>query len=126
MVVAMAPNHPMMAKQSVALSDFGDYQYVDRLRCEFREEFFRILNDRFVPLSIAARSEREDWIQSLVLARNGITVLPQHSILLSQLEIRTLESRLSRSVELVRVEGRSVSPAVECLRAFLIQDYSSD
>jgi DNA-binding transcriptional LysR family regulator len=61
----------------------------------------------------AYRSEREDWIQSMVMAGMGICFLPEFSPVLPGLHTRrVIEPEVRREVCLVTVSGRRFSPAV--------------
>jgi LysR family transcriptional regulator, hydrogen peroxide-inducible genes activator len=59
------------------------------------------------------RSEREDWIQTMVMAGIGIAFLPEYSVIMPGLQTRPLvEPDVAREVALVTVAGRRYSPAV--------------
>ena len=61
----------------------------------------------------AYRSEREDWIQTMVMAGIGIAFLPEYSVLLPGLQTRPLiDPEVTREISLVTVTGRRHSPAV--------------
>ena len=66
-----------------------------------------------VELHHVYRSEREDWIQTMVMAGIGIAFLPEYSVILPGLQTRPLvEPEVVREVALVTVAGRRFSPAV--------------
>ena len=59
------------------------------------------------------RSEREDWIQAMVLARIGFAFMPEYSVTLPELLQRPLvEPSVTRTISLINVSGRLFSPAV--------------
>lgn len=112
-VVILPPGHRLGDKNAIALADLAGEDYVDRLSCEFREAVMSICADRRIELYARFRSEREDWVQAMVLARLGFAFLPEYSLTVSELIQRPLEDpRVSRSVSLVHVPGRPFSPAV--------------
>lgn len=76
-VAVLPPDHPLGARNSVALRDLSGQPYVDRLSCEMREMFTALCSDCGVELYARFRSEREDWVQAMVLARIGIAVMPE-------------------------------------------------
>ena len=62
---------------------------------------------------IAYRSEREDWIQTMVMAGMGICFMPEYSTVVSGLQTRrVVDPEVCREVALVTVAGRRFSPAV--------------
>jgi len=66
-----------------------------------------------VDLYARFRSEREDWVQAMVLARIGFAFMPEYSVTLPELLQRPLvEPSVSRTISLVSVPGRPFSPAV--------------
>jgi len=117
MVVIFPPGHALARFKTVPLSAFEDERYLDRMHCEFGSIWCDLLADHGVELDIAFRSEREDWIQTMARAGMGISIIPEHSIVIEGLDCRPIgNAALKRSVELVTVAGRHHSPA---LAAFL-------
>jgi DNA-binding transcriptional LysR family regulator len=58
-------------------------------------------------------SERDDWIQCMVLAGLGFTYIPEYAVTVPGLQLRPLiEPEVYRTVSLVTVRGRPHSPAV--------------
>lgn len=65
-------------------------------------------------LYAAFRSEREDWIESMVVAGLGFAFMPQYSVRLSGLLQRPLfDPRVERTVLLTDVRGRQRSLATK-------------
>ncbi|MEZ5523387.1 MAG: LysR family transcriptional regulator [Pseudomonadales bacterium] len=111
MVVAFHPDHAFSAMQEVPLPAIAQQRYIDRLHCEFRDKFFELCRDLSLDLKIVCRSQREDWIQSLVLEGIGVSVIPRLSILQPDLEFRPVtQPNLSRTIELI--VGESMTSAV--------------
>ncbi|MFQ5973303.1 MAG: LysR family transcriptional regulator [Alphaproteobacteria bacterium] len=114
MVITFAPGHRFESMKRVRFSDLTGENYLDRLSCEFRSSFFTILSDGGIELKVSYRSEREDWIQQMVLAGMGVCLMPEHSIAQPGLLFRPIiEPELSRDVQLVTVAGRQYSPALK-------------
>jgi len=112
-VVAMPPDHRFARQEAVRLEDMVKEPYLLRLNCEFGESADRLLKERGLELNVAYRSEREDWIQAMVLAGLGITDLPESAVAVPGLVTRPLvEPEVSRAVNLVTVRGRPHEPAV--------------
>ena len=114
-VVACAPSHPFAARQSIAMRDMDGQTYLSRINCEHRDALGEGLVAAGATLVNACRSEREDWIQSLVAAGMGVCFLPEFSGVMPGLELRPVEdSPVARHVCLVTVAGRRRSPSLGC------------
>ena len=88
--------------------------YVDPLACELRESVMAPCGQRKVELHAAFRSEREDWIESMVVAGLGFAFMPQYSVRLSGLLQRPLfDPRVERTVLLTDVRERQRSPGTK-------------
>ena len=75
-----------------------------------------VCQDMGVELYARFRSEREDWVQAMVLARIGFAFMPEYSVTLPELLQRPLvEPSLSRTISMINVSGRPFSPAVAAL-----------
>ena len=112
-VVIFPPEHQLGAHNAVSLADLSGEPYVDRLACEMREMVMTVCQDRGIELYARFRSEREDWIQAMVLARIGFAFMPEYSVTLPGLLQRPLiEPEVEREVCLASVPGRPFSPAV--------------
>ena len=111
-VVAFPPGHPFERLSMVGLPDTSGHDYVDRLACELRETVMGVCKERKVELYAGFRSDREDWVQSMVLAGLGFAFMPEHSVTLSGLLTRPLvDPEVERAVVVAEVRGRKRSPA---------------
>jgi LysR family transcriptional regulator, hydrogen peroxide-inducible genes activator len=119
MVVAMPSNHDLANKEEVKIKNLDNVAYVDRFQCEFREEIFTMIAENGISVNVILRSESEDWIQSIVQSDNGVTILPQYSIVSPNIVVRPLAEPLHRQVELVHMRDRPHHPVVVELGAFL-------
>lgn len=123
-VVAFPPGHRFEGMSAVPLGELTGEDYLQRLNCEF-DEFFDELGvpDPIGSLNVRFGSQREEWIQALVLAGMGCAVMPEHLPLLPALKTRVLvEPEVTREIKLVTVGGRRFSPAVEAF-VRLVQAY---
>jgi len=115
-VVIFPPEHRLGALNAIKLSELSGEPYVDRLACEMRETVVNVCKDMKVELYARFRSEREDWVQAMVLARIGFAFMPEYSVTHPELLQRPLvEPSVSRTISLVSVPGRPFSPAVSAL-----------
>ena len=115
-VAVLPPEHPLAAGNVVQLKDLSKQPYVDRLSCEMREMFAAVCKDNEVELYARFRSEREDWVQAMVLARIGIAVMPEYSLTVPELVQRPIiDPAINRTIAMLSVPGRPFSHATEAL-----------
>ncbi|WP_437779446.1 LysR family transcriptional regulator [Sorangium sp. So ce1097] len=113
-VVVLPPGHRLEARDALRLEDLGGEPYLDRLACEMRERVTAACAARDVALYAAYRTDREDWVQSLVHAGLGFAFMPEHSVLLSEASQRPLvDPPIQRTIALVRSGDRTPTPAVQ-------------
>ncbi len=114
MVVAFPEGHEFSHVEAVPLIKVAQEQYVDRLHCEFRDEFLLFCKENSIDIKIAFRSQREDWIQSFIREGVGVSVTPEYSLLVPQLDYRPVcQPALSRQVELITNNRAAPSSALE-------------
>ena len=112
-VVAFPPGHRFEKKNVVRLRDMDNEPYLARLNCEYTDTIAGLLAKSKVSLDIRYASEREDWVQSMILSGMGSAFLPEHMSLHPDLPMRLIaEPPITRRIELVTVAGRRFSPAV--------------
>lgn len=115
-VVIFPPDHRLACLNAIKLADLSDEPYVDRLSCEMREVVMAVCRDHNVNLYARFRSEREDWVQAMVLARIGFAFMPECSVTLPDLLQRPLiDPEVSRTISLLTVPGRPYSPATAAM-----------
>jgi DNA-binding transcriptional LysR family regulator len=111
-VVVMPAGHTLGRLQQIRLADVHGEAYVDRLACEMREAVMALSRDSGVSLYATFRSEREEWVEAMVLAGLGFAFMPAYSIRSRDLHQRPLvEPAVQRTVLAVDVRGRQRSPA---------------
>ena len=111
-VVIVPPGHPFERQDTVRLSDTRQQDYVDRLSCEMRETVMAVCGQNDIELYATFRSEREDWVQGMVMAGMGFAFMPEYSVTHTGLLRRPLvEPSVEREVCLVNMAGRQLSPA---------------
>ena len=110
-VVAFPQGHEFSELDAVPLNAVAKQRYVDRLHCEFRGEFLQHCHDQNLRLNVTFRSQREDWIQSLIHAGIGVSVIPQFSLLQPLLEYRpVVDPPLSRTIKFALVDQVEMTP----------------
>lgn len=116
-MVAFAPGHRFEEMDVVPLKELDHEDYLNRINCEYPEHFSVLGIPDPADVNVCYESEREDWIQALILAGMGCSIMPEFLPTLPGIATRpVIEPELSRSVKLVTVAGRRFSPA---LRIFL-------
>lgn len=112
-VVVVPPGHRLAESDAVRLADLAGERYVDRLACEMREMVMRACEEMDVRLYARFRSEREDWVQAMVMANIGFAFMPEFSVTSPELLRRPLvEPAVERTISLITVPGRPHTPAV--------------
>ena len=110
-VVAFARGHPFERLHEVTLADTSGKDYVDRLGCELREMVMGVCRERNVQLYAGFRTDREDWVQSMVVAGLGFAFMPEYSVTLKSVLTRPLvDPPVERSILAAEVRGRRRSP----------------
>jgi len=113
-VVALSPSDPLAAGDAIRMRDLNGRRYLGRAQCEY----FQYLRDARLKLGGIEferpySSNRDDWVQSMVMAGLGFTYIPEFAVTMPKLVIRPLvEPEVWRTVQLVTVRGRPHAPAV--------------
>jgi len=123
LVIAFPPGHAFAEMNAVPLREIAKQRYVDRLHCEFRQEVQEFYQEKDLQLDVAFRSQREDWIQSLVRDGMGVSSIPRYSLLQPELDFRPIiDPVLSRKVSLAFAD-QIESTASLCLLIELASNY---
>ncbi|MBM3584702.1 MAG: LysR family transcriptional regulator substrate-binding protein [Alphaproteobacteria bacterium] len=71
------------------------------------------MNDAGATINTIYQTEREDWIQRMILAGLGCSFMPEYLVLFPELPTRVLvDPEVRREVQLVTVAERRHSPAL--------------
>ena len=112
-VLAFPAGHRFEQHNAIRFDDIEGEAYLRRINCEYRDHLGGIGRELGVRLRVAYRSEREDWIQTMVMAGMGICFMPEYSVALPGLQTRrVVDPEVVREVSVVTVAGRRFSPAV--------------
>jgi len=113
-VVAFPPGHRFETMPMVPVAEMEGENYLSRLNCEYLDHFNQCIGDWTCQLNVRYESEREDWIQAMVLAGLGCAFMPEHMPLFPGIKTRVVvEPEIYREISLVTVRGRRFSHAVE-------------
>ena len=98
--------HPLAANEIVRSEDLFQYPFVDRLKCEFRDQILEHFARRDLLKRARFRSDREDWVQGVVAESQAICILPERSATARGLVTRPIEGFvLEREVVIATVSG---------------------
>jgi DNA-binding transcriptional LysR family regulator len=112
-VVAFPPGHRYESMAQVPIQQIAGESYLSRANCEYYERLETVLERQMVHVEDVFRSEREDWIQIMVMAGMGICFMPEFSAVLPGLMTRPItDPPVTRTIHLATVAGRRFSPAV--------------
>ncbi|MCZ6842318.1 MAG: LysR family transcriptional regulator [SAR324 cluster bacterium] len=115
-VVVFPPGHRYENSEKIRLKDVSREPYLDRLSCELRDMVMEVCEQKDIEIYATYRSEREDWIQGMVMARLGVAFMPQYSIVVAGICSRPLvEPEVSRQVQAVTLANQSRSPALDTM-----------
>jgi DNA-binding transcriptional LysR family regulator len=118
MFVAFADGHRFAEMDSVALEEIAKEPYLDRLHCEFRDEFLDFTKGSGLELDVVLRSERDDWVLELLRQGIGVSVIPANSIILNDVLHRPIcDLTGHRCLELVTTKNEDMTPALRTFRA---------
>ncbi len=114
--VAFAAGHRFENFNAIACHELDGEDYLKRMHCEFSDHFKALGHDKNWAVNVRYTSEREDWIQALVLAGHGCCVMPEFLPSLPGIATRPVKDpEVSRSISMVTVAGRPYSPATRAI-----------
>jgi LysR family transcriptional regulator, hydrogen peroxide-inducible genes activator len=113
-MVALPPRHPLANQNGIRMRDLDQQRYLGRANCEFLDRLRQIrLEIGGVEFVRPYTSDRDDWVQTMVMAGLGFTYMPEYAVTLPGLTVLPLvEPEVWRTVQLVTVRGRPHSPAI--------------
>jgi DNA-binding transcriptional LysR family regulator len=116
-VIACSAGHRFATKQNVMIADLDGEFYLSRINCEFYDILDQMCLKQGVKLIKSYRSEREDWILTMVAAGLGVCFLPEYTAAFPGIVgCRVVSPTVERKVCLVTVARRRPSTPV---KAFL-------
>lgn len=111
--VAFAPGHRFESMNAVPLAELNGEDYLARVHCEFRYHFMALDVGERPKTNARLHSEREDFVQALVRAAMGVSIMPENNAVLPGLKTRLIvEPEVSRTVSLVDIGGRPYAASI--------------
>ena len=112
-VIACSSTHRFAAMTVIRGCDLHGERYVNRFNCEFYDHAGDVLHAMGVYVKVVLRSDRDDWVQAMIIAGLGFGFFPEFAVTMPGIETRPLiEPDMVRTICLVTVRGRPHSPAV--------------
>jgi DNA-binding transcriptional LysR family regulator len=112
-VLGCSANHPLAAFKTVRGEDLFAYPFIDRLRCEFREQILDHFARQGLLVQPRFRSDRDDWVQRFVAEGDAVCILPERSATAHGLVTRPIDGFvLEREVVLATVYGSTAPPEI--------------
>ena len=109
-VLGCSANHPLAASEIVRGEDLLEFPFVDRLKCEFRDQILDHFTRRDLLMQPRFRSDREDWVQRVVADGHAICILPERSATAHGLVTRPIDGFvLEREVVITTVSGSTAT-----------------
>lgn len=114
--IAFAKGHRFEQMNAIPCRDLDGEDYLKRIHCEFSDHFKALEEEKTWTVNIRYSSEREDWVQALVLAGHGCSVMPEFLPTLPGIATRPVsEPAVSRTISMVTVSGRAHSPLLRSI-----------
>jgi LysR family hydrogen peroxide-inducible transcriptional activator len=123
-VIACSAGHRFARRTKVPMAELDGEFYLSRINCEFYDVLDELCRKQEVALVKSYRSDREDWILTMVAAGLGVCFLPEYTATFpGVIGCPVIAPSVQRDVCLVRVAGRHPSSPVQ---AFVqaVQRYS--
>lgn len=112
-IVAFATGHRFENMTTVPLAELDGERYLSRLNCEYPDHIDAVVGSFDSTVDIKYQSEREDWIQAMIVAGLGCACMPEFSPMTPGVQTRILvDPEIKRTISLVTKRGRPHSPAV--------------
>jgi DNA-binding transcriptional LysR family regulator len=109
--LAFPAGHPFEQRNTLHVTDVHDQTYLSRVNCEYRDYLIELCGEFGVGFHRGFKSEREDWIMTMVAAGMGICFLPEYSALHPGIRHRLVaDPEVVRTVSVVSVAGRALPP----------------
>lgn len=112
--LAFPAGHPFEQRNTLHVSDVRDQTYLSRVNCEYRDYLIELCSKFGVDFQRGFKSEREDWIMTMVAAGMGICFLPEYSAVHPGIRHRLVSNpEVIRTVSVVSVAERALPPPAE-------------
>jgi LysR family transcriptional regulator, hydrogen peroxide-inducible genes activator len=112
-VIACSAGHRFATRDHIRVAELDGEFYLSRINCEFKDFLDEVCRKQDVNLIKSYRSDREDWILTMVAAGLGVCFLPEYTASFAGVVgCPVVAPSVERSVCLVSVSGRRPSSPV--------------
>jgi LysR family hydrogen peroxide-inducible transcriptional activator len=112
-VIACSASHSFASKNEVSMAELDGEFYLSRINCEFCRVLEKMCRKQGVNLVKWYRSEREDWILTMIAAGMGVCFLPEYTATFpGVISLPVVSPSVERDVCLITVAGRRWSSPV--------------
>ncbi|MFO0996759.1 MAG: LysR family transcriptional regulator [Alphaproteobacteria bacterium] len=119
-VVAFPRGHRFEAMNSVPLGQLDGERYLSRVNCEYPQHFDALGIPDNAQVNVCYRSDREDWVQAMILAGMGIAIMPEYLPLVPGIATRIVtDPEITRTISVVTVAGRRFTPVEQAFMRLL-------
>jgi LysR family transcriptional regulator, hydrogen peroxide-inducible genes activator len=113
-VIACSAGHRFATRQRIMMAELDGEFYLSRINCEFYDVLDEMCRKQGVNLIKSYRSEREDWILTMVAAGLGVCFLPEYTAIFpGVVGCPVVSPAVERKVCLVTVARRRPSAPVK-------------
>jgi LysR family hydrogen peroxide-inducible transcriptional activator len=112
-VIACSAGHRFATRDHIRVAELDGEFYLSRINCEFKDFLDEVCRKQDVNLIKSYRSDREDWILTMVAAGLGVCFLPEYTASFAGVVgCPVVAPSVERSICLVSVSGRRPSSPV--------------
>jgi LysR family transcriptional regulator, hydrogen peroxide-inducible genes activator len=113
-VAAVPDKHRLANRNEIELQDLDGEDYLERLNCEFDDQFQAQHGEWPIELNTRYSSEREDWIQAMIAAGMGCAIVPEFLPLAAGIRaVSIIEPAIYREISVLTIVGRPLSVAAK-------------
>ena len=113
-VIAFPRGHRFEQMDEVGVDDLRGERYLKRMNCDYLDFFEAAGNDYFFELDRRFKSEHETWVQAMIIAGMGCSIMPLSLSRHPEIRHRPLvRPRIQRTISVVTRRGRRHTPAVD-------------
>ena len=113
-VVAHPEEHRFSAMAEISFTDLCQEPYLDCSGCDFSETLMEDIQAKDLSSRCVVRSDSEEWVQVLIAAGMGVSLVPAASITIAGLASTPFaDTALSRAVSLALPTGREDHPVIQ-------------
>lgn len=112
--IAFRKGHRFENLDEVPLDELVGENYLERLNCEFDDYYAAHHGEWSLSLNVRYSSEREDWVQAMLLVGLGISCVPEFLPLMPGIIKRPIvQPEMRREIALLTIRGRPRSPVAD-------------